>query len=102
MSILHSVFFYFKDDISASEIERQRVAILEDLSRIATVDTIWAGAPLGVDRAVVDNTYGMSLHLMAADRKALEAYQADPIHQDFLADFKDNWTGVKIYDTVVG
>lgn len=102
MPILHSVFFYYKEGISSEEVERQKAAILKDLSRIATVDSILAGAPLGVDRAVVDNTYGMSMHLTVADRTALEAYQADPIHLDFLADFKDNWTGVKIYDTVVG
>ena len=99
MPILHSVFFYFKPEASAETIEQQRVAILRDLSRIESVNQIWAGAPEGIERDVVDNSYGMSLHMIVDDRDALLQYQSDPIHVVFLETFKPNWTGIKVFDT---
>jgi hypothetical protein len=101
MPILHSVFFYFKPDVPPDAIEAQRKAILEDLSKIETVNQIWAGAPEGIDRDVVDNTYGMSLHMVFIDLQALQQYQSDPIHLAFIGEYKPNWTGIKIYDTRV-
>lgn len=101
MPILHSVFFYFKPDVSATDIETQRQAILNDLSKIEAVDQIWAGGPEGIERDVVDNTYGTSLHMVVADRDALQRYQSDPIHVEFLNRFKPLWTGIKVYDTRV-
>ncbi len=101
MPILHSVFFYFKPEVSADSIEAQRVAVLEDLSKIEAVDQIWAGGPVGIERDVVDNSYGSSLHTIFEDRDALHQYQSDPIHLEFLAKFKSNWTGIKVYDTQI-
>lgn len=99
MPILHSVFFYFKDTTDPQQIEQQTQAIRKELSRIDGVQNVMAGAPVGIDRDVVDNTYGTSLHLVVADRDALVKYQEDPIHQAFLARFKSNWSGIKVYDT---
>ncbi len=99
MPILHSVFFYFKPEITPDIIEAQRAAILADLSKIEAVNQIWAGGPEGIERDVVDNSYGMSLHMIFDDREALQQYQTDPIHQEFLANHKSNWTGIKVYDT---
>ncbi len=99
MPILHSVFFYFKPEVTAETIEAQRVAIIDGLSNIDAVNQIWAGGPEGIERDVVDNTYGMSLHMVVADRDALQKYQSDPIHLDFLARHKELWTGIKVYDT---
>lgn len=101
MPILHSVFFYFKPDVTPEAIEAQRKAILEDLSKIETVNQTWAGAPEGIDRDVIDNTYGMSLHMVFKDLQALQHYQSDPIHVAFLGEHKPNWTGIKVYDTRV-
>lgn len=101
MPILHSVFFYFKPDVPAAEIESQRQAIVNDLSKIDAVNQLWAGGPEGIERDVVDNSYGMSLHMIVADRDALQRYQSDPAHTDFINKFKPLWTGIKVYDTRV-
>jgi len=101
MPILHSVFFYFKTEVSPDTIEAQCVAILGDLSKIGAVKQIWAGGPEGIERDVVDNSYGTSLHMIFDDRNALHQYQSDPIHLEFLAKFKSNWTGIKVYDTQI-
>ena len=101
MAILHSVFFYFKDSISAEIIESQKDAILNKLSTIPTVSWVKAGAPFGIDRDVVDNAYGMSLHLEVASKSDLDAYQNHPTHLAFIGEFKENWTGIKVYDTAI-
>jgi len=99
--LLHSVYFYFKDDADPAEIENQRNSILNDLSRISGADQIWAGAPAGIERDVVDNNYAMSLHIILKDKNSLAAYQADPVHQEFVQRFKPNWKSIKVFDTNV-
>lgn len=101
MPILHSVFFYFQEDVDPAEAERQQAAVLQDLSQIGSVSKIWAGAPVGIDRDVVDNTYTTSLHAIFEDRAGLDAYQTDPIHLNFLQTFRANWKSVRVFDTRV-
>ena len=101
MSILHSVFFYFKAETDASVIEAQREAILSQLSTIKTVKWVKAGAPFGIERDVVDNEYGMSLHLEVDSKADLDAYQTDPIHLAFVGKFKANWERIRVFDTLV-
>ena len=101
MTIFHSVYFYFKDDVSDQQIELQRLAIINDLSKIPIVNKIWAGGPAGIKRDVVDNTYGMSLHTIFNNREALDTYQAHELHLKFLDTFKKNWVKVIVYDSAV-
>ncbi|TNE71280.1 Dabb family protein [bacterium] len=101
MPILHSVFFYFKEDISSDVIEAQTKAIVTDLAKIEVVKWIKAGAPFGIDRDVVDNSYGTSLHLEVESKQDLDAYQTHPIHLNFVGQFKPNWTGIKVFDTKI-
>ncbi len=99
MAILHSVYFYFRDEVSIEQIEQQRNSILKDLSKIETVKQIWAGSPVGVDRDVVDNDYKMSLHAIFDNRDGLDTYQTHQEHIEFLNRFKQNWVKVKVFDT---
>jgi hypothetical protein len=99
MPILHSVFFYYKDNTDQALIEAQTKAILTELVHIDGVSNVMAGAPEGIDRDVVDNSYATSLHLVVADRDALNRYQLDPIHQDFVSRFKPYWNTIKVFDT---
>lgn len=79
-----------------------RSDIEKKLSEIGQVKEIWAGPPEGVDRDVVDNEYDMSLHAMIGDLKALQAYQVDPIHVEFVETYKPHFDHIKVYDTRVG
>ena len=101
MSILHSVFFYFKAETEVAMIEAQREAILSQLSTIKTVKWVKAGAPFGIERDVVDNEYGMSLHLEVESKADLDAYQTDPTHLAFVGRFKTNWVKIRVFDTQV-
>lgn len=101
MSILHSVFFYFKPETPESSILAQKQAILEELSTIASVKWIKAGAPAGIQRDVVDNDYGMSLHLETESKQSLDLYQTDPTHLNFVGKFKSNWAKIRVFDTEI-
>ncbi len=99
--ILHSVYFYFRDDTPGDVYEQQRERIFDLNNRLDVVQLTFAGPPAGIKRDVVDNDYGMSLHMLFQDENDLQKYQDHELHQKFLADFKEYWTGVKVYDTSV-
>ncbi len=97
--ILHSVFIYLKEDADSSIARDIKKSIIEDLGTIETVVNIHAGAPVGVDRDVVDNDYAMSLHAFFNDRAGLNAYLKNPVHLAFLERFKSSWRQIKVCDT---
>lgn len=97
--VLHSVFFYLKEDVEASLAEEMKKSILSDLAGIKTIVKIHAGAPLGVDRDVVDNDYDMSLHAFFSDRESLNEYLKNPIHLSFLERYKSSWDHFRVCDT---
>jgi len=99
--ILHSVYFYFKEDTPEHVFEQQRERIFDLNNRLSIVQLTFAGPPAGIDRKVVDNDYGMSLHMLFQDIKDHDAYQVHELHQQFVKDFQPYWTGVKVYDTSV-
>ncbi|MDG5767067.1 Dabb family protein [Balneolales bacterium ANBcel1] len=100
--ILHSVFFYLKDSCPAETASNMKADIETRLTNIEQVNDIWAGAPEGVDRDVVDNEYHMSLHVFFEDIKALQAYQVDPGHVEFVETYKPYFERIKVFDTRVG
>lgn len=98
---MHSVYFYFKEDAPKDIFEKQRERIFDLNNKLTVVQLTFAGPPAGIERDVVDNDYGMSLHMLFQDEADLETYQKHELHQAFLADFKDYWTGIKVFDTSV-
>lgn len=97
--ILHSVFFYLNENAPAGTSVDMQADIKTKLSQIDTVINIWAGPPEDIDRDVVDNDYGMSLHAMFEDREGLQAYQSDPLHVAFVETFKPYFERIRVYDT---
>jgi hypothetical protein len=61
-----------------------------------------AGTLSDVDRPVSDRDYDVALHVVFADRAALEAYMVAPRHQEFIARNKANWKRVRVFDSDVG
>lgn len=98
MSVLHSVYFYCKK-VNPERLEEMRKAIMRDLASIKTVQTLYAGAPLGMERDVVDNDYDLSLHAIFRDREALNDYLTDEDHLEFLKNFKKDWEKIRVFDT---
>lgn len=101
MPILHSVFFYFKEDVPGDIILAQKESIIHDLGKIEEIWDVRAGAPAGVQRDVVDNSYGMSLHLLTHNLETLSKYQSHELHVNFITMYKPYWKAIKVYDTEV-
>jgi hypothetical protein len=96
--LVHSVLFYLKPDLTAA----QRADFdrgVHTLATIKSVAQVHIGKPAATEkRPVIDTSYGCALTVIFKDIAAHDAYQVDPVHLKFIADCKDYWTRVQIYD----
>jgi hypothetical protein len=96
--LIHTVFFWLKPELTAAQRAEFRRGV-ETLAAIQHVDVVHVGAPAATpDRPVVDKTFAIGLTVICRDVAAHDAYQADPVHQAFVARFQHYWTRVQIYD----
>jgi hypothetical protein len=99
--LIHSVFFWLKDGISAEE-KAQFEAGVKSLSAISHVKSFYMGPPAGTEeRGVVDKSYSLALICHFEDQAGQDAYQVDPIHLKFVDENKGAWTKVIVYDNLV-
>lgn len=63
--------------------------------------TFFAVGTLNPDlaRAVNDRDYDVSLHVYFDGREAHDVYQTAADHLKFIAEFKDNWAQVRVFDS---
>jgi quinol monooxygenase YgiN len=52
-------------------------------------------------RPVNDREFQVALHIVFKDRAAHDAYQAAPRHHQFVAECKDGWARVRVFDSLV-
>ena len=99
--LAHNVFFSLHD---RSEAARGRLiqACRTHLAPHAGV-VFFACGELAADlrREVNDLDFDVGLHVVFADRAAHDAYQTTPAHLRFIAENKDNWKRVRVFDSVV-
>lgn len=95
--LVHSVYFWLKRDLDAA----QRAAFLagvETLRGIDCAEAVYIGTPSATARPVIDRTYDIGLTVVLKDLAAHDAYQVDPLHTKFLAEFGTFWERAVIYD----
>jgi hypothetical protein len=96
--LVHNVFFWLRKDLDGDQVTEFRMG-LEGLKSIVHAEAVHIGSPARVpERPVLDTGYDFCLTVILKDVAAHDAYQADEIHQAFLAKFKDSWEKVKVYD----
>ena len=96
--LVHSVFFWLKDELSAAQTEAFRGG-LESLAGIPVVEKLYVGVPASTPpRPVVDASYTFGITVVLKDVAEHDAYQDDPLHQRFLEQFASYWHKVLIYD----
>ena len=52
-------------------------------------------------REVNDRDFDVALHIVFRDRAAHDHYQTTPAHMQFIAENKDNWGRVRVFDSAV-
>lgn len=96
--LVHTVFFWLKKELSADQVAQFRAGV-ESLKGIDSAEAAYVGTPAETaERPVIDQSYDVCLTVILKDIPAHDAYQADPIHQKFIGQFKDFWETVKVYD----
>jgi hypothetical protein len=99
--LAHIVFFTLKDH-SPEACQRMVAACQNHLT--AHPGTIHFSAGLRApqyQREVNDRDYHVGLHLVFESHEAHDAYQVHPRHKQFIAENKDNWAKVRVFDSDV-
>ena len=100
-AFLHTVHFWLKDGLT----DEDKHDVLEGIQQLAespNVARLSVRVPAGTPREVVDNSYDFQLVAEFDSSELHDAYQSadDQAHQRFIANYKDKWTKVVIYDSV--
>ena len=101
MLLCHDVYFTLKDR-SAAAID----ALVAACKKYLTVQpgiVFFACGKLesSLAREVNDRDFDVALHVVFTDRAAHDAYQADDTHNRFVAEMKQNWARVRVFDSLV-
>ena len=96
--LAHNVYFTLKDQSPAAQ-EKLVAACRKYLANHPGTVLFCAGTVADLDREVNDRDWQVGLHVIFKDRAAHDAYQTAPLHLQFIAENKDNWAKVRVFDT---
>lgn len=96
--LAHQVYFWLKNPGSTEDREKL-ISGIKTLSKIKSVKKLSIGIVAATEkRAVIDDSWGVSELALFDDIAGEAAYQIDPIHLDFVNNYKHLWDKVVIYD----
>ena len=101
MVLAHNVFFSLHDHTEAAR-ARLIQACRTHLSAHPGI-LFFACGELAADlrRDVNDTDFDVALHIVFTDKRAHDVYQETPAHLRFIAENKDGWKKVRVFDSVV-
>jgi hypothetical protein len=98
----HSVYFTLKDNSDAAK-QRLVTACKTYLSNHPGTVFFAAGTLAEeCDRPVNDRDFDVALQVVFTDKAAQDQYQKAARHLTFIAENKDNWKQVRVFDAHVG
>jgi hypothetical protein len=96
--LVHTVYFWLKPNLTSAQ-RAKFVRLLKALGKIKSVEAVYVGKPAKTEkRAIIDDSYSYALTVLCKDLAAHDAYQVDPIHDEFRNKCHTFWTRVQIYD----
>ncbi|ADE54901.1 Dabb family protein [Coraliomargarita akajimensis] len=96
--LVHTVLFWLNKDVDGPGQTDFRIA-LESLKSIETAEAVYIGVPAPTEeRPVVDTSYDFALTCIFKSIADHDAYQDHPIHHQFLAENKEKFKRVKVFD----
>jgi hypothetical protein len=97
--LVHTVYFWLKENAPPGERKRLAESCLGLLGRVPSVRHIWAGSPAATPRReVIDASYDVGLTVVLDDLPAHDLYQEHRLHKEFIARHKEHWKRVQVYD----
>lgn len=99
--LAHNVYFSLKDRSEAS-IGKLLAACRKYLTAHPGILSFACGTrEPALNRAVNDLEFDVSLHILFETKAAHDAYQDAPLHHTFVAECRDNWAKVRVFDSAV-
>jgi len=99
--LAHNVYFSLKDN-SKSAKEKLLAACKKYLTgHQGTVFFACGMLAQEMRREVNDRDFEVALHVIFQDQAAHDKYQAASRHQQFIAENKENWKKVRVFDSTV-
>ncbi len=96
--LAHMVYFTLKDD-SPAAVDRLVQACRTYLTDHPGCEYFAVGTLADTRRDVNDRDFHVGLHLVFASRAAHDQYQVAQRHDQFVAENKDNWAAVRVFDS---
>ncbi len=94
---VHSVYFWFKDDVSQEELATF-YQDTEKLRDIKAVRAMYTGVPAATDRPIVERSYDFAVIVHFENLAGHDAYQSDAIHLSLLEKHSRLWEKIMITD----
>ena len=99
--LAHNVYFSLKDNSSSAK-EKLLAACKKYLTgHQGTVFFACGMLAQEMRREVNDRDFEVALHVIFQDQAAHDKYQAASRHQQFIAENKENWKKVRVFDSIV-
>lgn len=98
--LVHDVYFSLKD--SSPEAKAKLVAACKKYLTKHPGEVFFAAGTLAeeLNRPVNDRDFDVGLHIIFQDKKSHDVYQDADRHNQFIAENKDAWKKVRVFDTV--
>jgi hypothetical protein len=97
----HMVYFTLKESTAA-----HRRKLVEACKKYLTghAGTVYFAAGVLAEeftRDVNDRQWDVALHLVFEDKAAHDVYQEHPRHDEFIAENKETWKSVRVFDSLI-
>ena len=96
--LAHTVYFKLKDNSDGARARLVNACKLYLTNHEGTVSFATGTVADDFQRAVNNRDWDVSLHLVFVNKAAHDNYQDHPRHQEFIAESKDNWEKVRVFD----
>lgn len=98
MRLAHMVYFKLKDNAPAA-VQKLLTACHTYLADHPGTEFFAAGTlAADLDREVNQRDWDVALQLVFASREAHDVYQEHPRHQQFIAENRESWERVQVFD----
>jgi hypothetical protein len=100
--LAHNVFFALKDNSPQA-----KAKLVDACKKYLTKhpgEVFFAAGTIAeeLNRPVNDRDFDVALHIVFKDRASHDKYQEAERHKQFIAECKDNWKKVRVFDSLVG
>ena len=99
--LVHNVFFSLHDASDAGKAKLVAACKKYLTDHAGTVFFACGTRELELDRPVNDLDFDVGLHIVFRTKADHDGYQAAPRHDQFIAENKDNWKKVRVFDSVM-